>query len=248
MPDLLETSGELPKGTTGKASRSVLPARLVEGYEAFLGGRFSREQDRFRHLAEAGQNPRIMMIACCDSRVSPEVIFDAGPGEIFVLRNVANLVPPYAPNDDLHGTSAALEYAVMALEVEHIVVMGHARCGGVRAYVDAARDPTQKPLSPGDFIGKWMSLIEPATATIGPAEGPLEPYAERLALASIVQGLANLRSFPTIAAREQSGKLALHGAYFGIADGMLLALDEASGTFEPVAVEAHRAAYSVPRF
>jgi len=248
MPDLLETSAEMPRGDSGASPRPFLPERLVSGYEAFLGGRFAREQDRFRHLAEVGQTPRIMMIACCDSRVSPEVIFDAGPGEIFVVRNVANLVPPYAPNDDLHGTSAALEYAVLALEVEHIVLMGHARCGGVRAYVDAIRNPNQRPLSPGDFIGKWMSLIEPAVARTGPDDGPIEPYAEGLALASIVQGLANLRSFPTIATREQSGKLALHGAYFGIADGMLLALDEAKGTFEPVAAAAHRAAFAAPRF
>ncbi len=248
MPELLEHSGEMPQGDAGKPRRSVLPARLVSGYEAFLGGHFTREHERFRHLAEVGQSPRIMMIACCDSRVSPEVIFDAGPGEIFVVRNVANLVPPYAPNDDLHGTSAALEYAVLALAVEHIVLMGHARCGGVRAYVDAARDPGQKPLSPGDFIGKWMSLIEPAAARIGLAEGPLEPCAERLALASIVQGLANLRSFPAIAMREQNGELALHGAYFSIADGMLLALDEAAGTFEPVAGAAHAQAFAAPRF
>lgn len=248
MPDLLETSAEMPQGNSGASRRPFLPERLVSGYEAFLGGRFSREQDRFRHLAEAGQSPRIMMIACCDSRVSPEVIFDARPGEIFVLRNVANLVPPYAPNDDLHGTSAALEYAVLALEVDHIVLMGHARCGGVRAYVDAARNPSQRPLSPGDFIAKWISLIEPAAARVGRAEEPVEPYVERLALASIVQGLANLRSFPSIAAREQCGKLALHGAYFSIADGMLLALDEAKGTFEPVAAAAHREAFTEPRF
>lgn len=248
MPDLLETSGELPQGDTGKAGRPVLPARLVAGYEAFLGGRFAREQGRFRHLAEVGQNPRSMMIACCDSRVSPEVIFDAGPGEIFVLRNVANLVPPYTPNDDLHGTSAALEFAVMALKVEHIVVMGHARCGGVRAYAEADLDPYRRPLSAGDFIGKWMNLIEPAAAKIGPAEEPIEDYTERLSKASIIQGLANLRSFPSIATLEKRGLLSLHGAYFGIGDGKLLALDEASGTFEPVAVEAHRAAFTAPRF
>jgi carbonic anhydrase len=248
MPDLLQHSGEMPQGKAEAARGSMLPERLVSGYEAFLAGRFSREQDRFRHLAEAGQSPRIMMIACCDSRVSPEVIFDVGPGEVFVVRNVANLVPPYAPSDGLHGTSAALEYAVMALRVEHIVLLGHAQCGGVRAYAAADLDPYQGPLSPGDFIGKWMSLIEPAAARVGRAEEPLEPYIERLALASIVQGLANLRSFPSIVTLEQRGMLALHGAYFGIADGKLLALDEAKGTFEPVAEQAHREALTEPRF
>jgi carbonic anhydrase len=215
----------MPQAEAASRATSKLPERLVSGYEAFLGGRFAREQDRFRHLAEEGQSPRIMMVACCDSRVSPEVIFDVGPGEIFVVRNVANLVPPYAPNDDLHGTSAAL-----------------------RAYAQAELDPDQKPLSPGDFIGKWISLIGPAAAKVGRAEPPLEHYIERLALASIIQGLANLRSFPSIATLEQRGKLTLHGAYFSIVDGVLLALDEATGAFAPVAEQAHRAAFAEPRF
>ncbi|WP_174511590.1 carbonic anhydrase [Methylocella tundrae] len=229
-------------------ARPLLPDRLVSGYEAFLGGRFAREQDRFHHLAEKGQNPRILLIGCCDSRVSPEVIFDAGPGEIFVARNVANLVPPYSPNDDLHGTSAALEYAVLGLRVEHIVILGHARCGGVRAYAEADFDPYQKPLSAGDFIGKWISLIAPAAAKIGPAAEPLDEYSERLALASIIQGLANLRTFPAIATLEKRGLLTLHGAYFGILEGKLLALDEAAGKFLPVSQDAHAAALSEPRF
>ena len=125
-------------------------------------------------MAEAGQNPRIMLIGCCDSRVSPEVIFDAKPGELFVVRNIANLVPPYGPNDDLHGTSAALEFGVMGLGVEHVVLMGHASCGGVRAFVRNESKADHEPLSPGDFIGKWISLISAAAARIGPADAPLE--------------------------------------------------------------------------
>lgn len=242
MPDL-----KLPHSDV-TPSRPLLPDRLVSGYEAFLGGQFAREHDRFRHLAETGQNPRIMLIGCCDSRVSPEVIFDAGPGEIFVVRNVANLVPPYAPNDDLHGTSAALEYAVLGLHVEHIVVLGHARCGGVRAYAESTLDPYQKPLSPGDFIGKWMSLIEAAAAVVGPAVEPLEDYIERLAWASIIQALANIRSFPSVAMLEKRGELNLHGAYFSISDGRLLALDQATGRFEPVASQAHEIGFAEPRF
>jgi len=178
----------------------------------------------------------VLLIGCADSRVSPEIIFDSGPGELFVVRNVANLVPPYMPNDDLHGTSAALEFGVLALEVEHIVVMGHAHCGGVKAYAQSAADPNHAPLSPGDFIGKWITLIEPAAQKLGPcaAEEPLADYSERLAKASVIQGLANLRSFPYIASRETEGKLKLHGAYFGIAEGVLLALDETTGAFLPV--------------
>jgi carbonic anhydrase len=217
----------------GSAGRDFLPNELVSGYEAFRGGRFIGEQERFRKLAERGQKPRVMLIGCADSRVSPEAIFDAGPGEIFVVRNVANLVPPYMPNDDLHGTSAALEFGVMDLTVEHIVVMGHAHCGGVKAYAQSAADPNHAPLSPGDFIGKWITLIEPAAHKLGPcpAGEPLADYSERLAKASVIQGLANLRSFPHIAAREAEGKLKLHGTYFGIAEGILLALDEATGEF-----------------
>lgn len=212
----------------------LLPERLISGYEAFVCGRFARERDRFRHLALAGQTPRIMLIGCCDSRVSPEVIFDAAPGELFVVRNIANLVPPYRPNEDLHGTSAALEFAVMDLGVEHIVVMGHAGCGGVRAFARGDAATGYPPLSPGDFIGKWISLIGPAAAKVGPGAAS-EEYIERLTLASIIQGLANLRSFPWIAAREQQGKLALHGAYFGIASGTLLAFAEQTGRFVPIA-------------
>jgi carbonic anhydrase len=223
---------------------ALLPERLVSGYEAFLGGRFRREQSHFHHLAKVGQTPRIMLIGCCDSRVSPEVIFDAEPGELFVLRNIANLVPPYGLNDDLHGTSAALEFGVMGLEVQHIVVMGHAGCGGVGAFARGEANAGYQPLSPGDFIGKWIRLINPAAARIAPAGAPPDDYIERLALASIVQGLANLRTFPWIAEREQQGKLGLHGAYFGISGGILLAFDEVSGRFEPVAAGAHRAAFA----
>ena len=118
-----------------------------------------RERERFEELAWSGQKPEIMIIGCCESRVSPEVIFDARPGELFVVRNVANLVPPFETGGLYHGTSAALEFAVQALRVKHIVVLGHGRCGGVRAWVDDS-----EPLSPGDFIGKWMTLIEPAAA------------------------------------------------------------------------------------
>ena len=150
------------------------PPRLLTGYRSFLSGRFVSEQQRFRDLAQAGQKPSVMLIGCCDSRVSPEVIFDASPGEIFVVRNVANLMPPYAPNDDLHGTSAALEFGVMGLRVEHIVVMGHAQCGGIRAYAQNDADPYSRPLSPGDFIGKWMTLIEPAAKRVGPMAEPFD--------------------------------------------------------------------------
>src|SRR3979490_3383481 len=130
------------------------PQQLLEGYRTFTAQRLPTEQTRYRDLSERGQSPAVMVIGCCDSRVSPEVIFDAGPGELFVVRNVANLVPVYQPDGGAHGVSAALEYAVRALHVKHIVVLGHAQCGGIRAFLD-----NNAPLSPGDFTGRWMSMF-----------------------------------------------------------------------------------------
>jgi carbonic anhydrase len=207
------------------------PDRLTEGYRSFLDDRFARERDRYEELAESGQTPKIMLIGCCDSRVSPEVIFDARPGEMFVVRNVANLVPPFSPDDQLHGTSAALEYAVQALKVEHIVVLGHGRCGGIRAFADDA----QGPLSSGDFIGKWITLISPAAERTGGRgrQETLDTYVERLALSSIQQSLANLRTFPCVQILESKGRLHLHGAYFAVATGVLMLLDPQTGQFVP---------------
>ena len=210
----------------------MFPERLVDGYRAFLGERFPQERSRFAALAEAGQRPEVMVIGCCDSRVSPEVIFDASPGELFVVRNVANLVPPYAPDGDYHGTSAALEFAVQALRVKHVVVLGHARCGGIQAFAEGAA-----PLSTGDFIGKWMTMIAPAAERLGPRDGNGEDYLGRLERAAIEQSLKNLMTFPYVAERVASGDLALHGAYFGVATGVLLVRDPQDGTFVPAVAD-----------
>lgn len=207
------------------------PARLADGYAAFLDQRFPRERERYQQQAE-GQTPEVMVIGCCDSRVSPEVIFDAGPGELFVARNVANLVPPFSPDGGLHGASAALEYAVQALRVKHIVVLGHARCGGIRAFADDRIGP----LSPGDFIGQWITLLNPAATRAGgrAAGEDLAPYIERLALAGVEQSLINLRTFPCVQALEAKGRLALHGCYFDVATGILMRLDPETRAFRPV--------------
>ncbi|WP_026379644.1 carbonic anhydrase [Afifella pfennigii] len=203
------------------------PVRLLEGYSAFCQGRLPTEQSRYRELAEVGQKPEIMVIGCCDSRVSPEVIFDAGPGELFVVRNVANLVPPFSPSVSQHGVSAAIEFAVQALSVRHIVVLGHARCGGIRAFAEQER-----PLSPGDFIGKWMSLIAPAADRLeGRSELPREEYLARLEQASILQTLQNLRTFPFVRTREEAGELFLHAAYFDVATGRLAVCEKEEGAF-----------------
>jgi len=217
----------------------MFPERLTEGYRAFLDDRFPREQTRYEELARTGQKPEIMIIGCCDSRVSPEVIFDANPGEMFVVRNVAALVPPYEPENDQqgthHGTSAALEFAVQALKVQHIVVLGHGRCGGVRAFADDATEP----LSPGDFIGKWIRLMAPAAERTGGRgiHETLTVYVERLALASIETSIANLRTFPCVRILEEKGRLHLHGAYFDVSTGVLMVLDRETGRFTPAVAQ-----------
>jgi carbonic anhydrase len=210
----------------------LFPQRLTAGYRSFLGERLPRERSRYAALAETGQRPEIMIIGCCDSRVSPEVIFDASPGEMFVVRNVANLVPPYAPDSNYHGTSAALEFAVQALKVKHIVVLGHAHCGGIGAFVN---EPA--PLSPGDFIGKWMTMIAPAAERLGAPGRDMADYLVRLERAAIEQSLTNLMTFPYVRQRVEAGELDLHGAYFGVATGVLLLRDPSDGSFVP-AVDA----------
>ena len=220
------------------------PDRLVEGYTAFLGGRLIEEQSRYRELAESGQSPEIMVIGCCDSRVSPEVIFDARPGELFVVRNVANIVPPYAPDGQAHGVSAALEFGVAALKIRHIVVLGHAQCGGVRAFYE-----DDEPLSPGDFIGKWMKLMAPAMDRIGPrgAESPGD-YLRRLEQANVVNSLENLMTFPRLAKMIERGDVSIHGAYFGVATGSLYVCDRGSQDFRAVAKAEHTQALNAIRF
>jgi len=197
------------------------PKNLLRGYQNFRAGAYKSMQDRYSQLAQKGQSPKVLMVACCDSRAAPETIFDANPGEIFVIRNVANLVPPHKPDEECHSTSAALEFAITALKVEHIVIMGHGRCGGIAASL------APETIKDSDFIGKWIELLEPP-AQIANAETSLND-AERQTLAervSVAQSLENLRSFPIIATAEKAGQLALHGAWFDIQDGELWLLDQ----------------------
>ena len=209
----------------------TLPDQLLDGYRAFRGGRLLSEQERYRELAETGQSPEVMVIGCCDSRVSPETIFNARPGELFVVRNVANLVPPYTPDGAQRAVSAALEFAVQALKVKHIVVLGHERCGGIKAYTEPGA-----PLSPGDFIGKWMALIAPAADAVGPETRfqSRDAYLSHLEQVSIVKTLDNLMTFPCVRILVERGRLTLHGAYFGVATGQLSVLDAKTGTFNAV--------------
>lgn len=208
---------------------SHLPEHLLNGYRNFMAGRYQAETERYRTLARDGQAPETMVIACCDSRSAPEVIFDSGPGELFVVRNVANLVPPYEPDGEFHSTSAALEFAVQALKVKTILVMGHGRCGGIKA----ALNPASEPLSPGDFIGKWMSLLGPAAESV--SGNPMFTSAERqtaLERISIRYSIANLRTFPCVKILEAKGRLTLAGAWFDISTGELWVMDRDTGDFQ----------------
>jgi carbonic anhydrase len=206
------------------------PPHLLEGYRTFTSQRLPTEQSRYRELSERGQTPAVMVIGCCDSRVSPEVIFDAGPGELFVMRNIANLVPVYQPDGGAHGVSAALEYAVNVLRVKHIVVLGHAQCGGIRAFIDDI-----EPLSPGDFIGRWMAMfIKPGEQVAQRGHESKQDFTTRIEKAAVFRSLENLMTFPFVSALVESGELHLHGAYFGVAEGSLSVLDAAAKEFRSV--------------
>jgi carbonic anhydrase len=206
------------------------PKRLIDGYHAFLDTRLPIERERYHRLAETGQQPETMVIGCCDSRVSPEVIFDAHPGELFVVRNVANLVPPYSPTGFTHGVSAALEFAVQVLKVKHIIVLGHTHCGGIRAFVEHGNRPNR-----GDFIDDWMSLIAPAAETAGERDVPTRAdYLHRLEQASILATLGNLMTFPWISSLAAQGQLHLIGACFDVGTGVLAVHDPDSAAFKPV--------------
>jgi len=207
-------------------------AELVDGYRRFLKSRYSEQAEVYRSLAETGQSPSTMVIACCDSRVDPATIFNSGPGQLFVLRNVANLVPPYEARADHHGTGAALEFAVGGLQVSNILVMGHGRCGGVQAYLQGVYErPAQS-----SFIDRWMKLLDPAWDKVSGEAANFSPETQLRTLehASVRNSIENLKTFPFVQERVAQGSLLLHGAYFDISDGKLMSLDPQSGRFEPV--------------
>jgi carbonic anhydrase len=199
---------------------------LVEGYRRFRTEQYAAQRRRWETLA-AGQEPPVMVIGCCDSRVDPATIFDTVPGQAFILRNVANLVPPYEQGGGLHGASAAIEFAVLGLKVRHIVVLGHGACGGVAAALSGADLG-----APGEsFIDSWVAILGEARERV--IASGCDDCQKALELESVRVSLANLRTFPWLREREEQGLLKLHGAYFAIADGVLHLLDESSGEFAP---------------
>lgn len=204
--------------------------RLIEGFRRWRDTYFDQNRSLFQALVQNGQTPKVLLIGCCDSRVDPGQIFGAGPGEMFVLRNVANLIPPYAPDQGHHGTSAAVEFAVRGLEVEHIVVLGHARCGGVQSLIEGGGSEAGF-----DFIQGWMSIARAArdralALTLSSGQ-PIEAAQRMCEQETVAISLSNLMTFPWIRERVEAGRTMLHGWWFDLDNGELFRLDPLTNTF-----------------
>lgn len=206
---------------------------FIAGFRRFQRRYFLSDRALFERLARQGQAPRVMVVACSDSRVDPAIVTDCDPGDLFVVRNVANLVPPYEVGGGYHGTSAALEFAVRCLRVEHVIVMGHARCGGIRALLGDIRFED----GAGQFVSPWMSIAEEARREALAAHVGADPQTQATACeqAAIRVSLRNLMSFPFVRRAVDAGRLALHGWYFDLEHGALLRCTGATGAFESAA-------------
>lgn len=204
--------------------------KLVSGYKRFLNADYQDYKGRYQSLADNGQAPKIMVIACSDSRVNPDLIFNTAPGDIFVVRNVANLVPPYEPDDKHHSTSAAIEFAVKALKVDHIVIMGHSLCGGVNACCEAVNGNAVD----GEFIPRWTSLLHDCAREVKARGVAAEEFSGAVEKAAVRASIDNLRSFPFVVEAMNERALALHGIYFDVRNAQLYALDRSANEFVPV--------------
>ncbi|MBT7642012.1 MAG: carbonic anhydrase [Rhodobiaceae bacterium] len=209
----------------------ALPTDLILGYQSWKKDGFERQSSRYLELAEKGQSPSAMVISCCDSRVQATEIFGTGSGEFFLHRNVANLVPPYAPNSDFHGTSAAVEYAVKALKVQHLIVLGHSQCGGVQACYDMCSDGVSAEEVEFEFVGHWLEMLRPAFERIEAQEG--NTRIAEMGQKGVLGSLENLMLFPFVAEAVAAKKLSLHGAWHDIGSGNLFAYNPDSQIFEP---------------
>lgn len=206
-----------------------IPQNLVEGFRRFRERHFERNDNLYQHLVKEGQTPKTLVISCCDSRVDPALVLDCAPGDLFVIRNVANLVPPSEDRAGHHGTTAAIEYAIRILAVEHIIVLGHAHCGGINTLVK-----TGGVSNPDSYMADWMCLAESARASVM-AEMPDAPLEEKLHACeqrAILVSLKNLMTFSWVRERVEGGTLTLHGWYFDIEHGQLLRFNPAADRFE----------------
>ena len=211
---------------------SSFPDNLADRFRRFKQRHFLPNAEQYEELATYGQTPEAMIISCSDSRVDPETIFGAMPGELFVVRNVANLVPPYETGGKFHGVSAAIEFAALNLRIKNLIVMGHSGCGGVKA----ALDQSAAIQTESQFISRWMSMLDDARLSVL-ASHQTRPHAEKqraLEKEGVKTAIKNLRTFPFISQLEDKGRLALHGAYFDIATGTLSVLNHSRNEFFPL--------------
>jgi carbonic anhydrase len=211
---------------------SSFPEILTDRFRRFKHRHFVPNADHYEELATYGQDPQVMIISCSDSRVDPETIFTAMPGELFVVRNVAALVPPYETGGKYHGVSTAIEFAVMNLRVKHLIVMGHSGCGGVKA----ALDQNAAIQTEAQFISRWMSMLDDARLRVVSAH-QMAPTAEKLKLLemeAVKTSIKNLRTFPFVRDIEDKGRMDLHGCHFDIATGTLSVLNHSRGEFFPL--------------
>lgn len=212
----------------GRTLSVITLERLRDGYSRYRTHWFPDYEPLFKQLAEEGQHPKALVVSCCDSRVNPALVFDQDPGDLFVVRNVANVIPPYAPDPGCHGTSAAVEFAVTVLEVADIIVLGHAKCGGIQALIDMA---SGKRL-PGEFLKPWISIAEPALQLAESKGESDQEHTVRAELGVVRLSLDNLATFPWVAERMKRGRLELHGFYFDVHDGSVKWLNPETDSFE----------------
>ncbi len=209
-----------------------LPAYLVSRYHGWKATTYSENASWYRRLAEDGQHPRAMVISCCDSRVHVTSIFGADHGEFFIHRNIANLVPPFNPDGEYHGTSAAVEYAVTALKVAHVIVMGHSSCGGVKGCYDMCSGAAPELEEKSSFVGRWMDILRPGYARL--PEGEEDMRRSALEKEAILISLENLMTFPFVESAVKDGMLSLHGVWNHIGEGALEVYDSTQKSFAPV--------------
>ena len=208
-----------------------LPSYLIKRYHGWKATTFAENKSWYSRLAEEGQRPRAMVISCCDSRVHVTSIFGAETGEFFIHRNIANMVPPYEPNSDHHGTSAAIEYAVTGLHVSNIIVMGHSICGGVKACHDMCSGLAPELEETASFVGRWMDILRPGFERLKERGVEGDAFLGALEREGVLVALENLMSFPFVKERVESGELSLHGLWNNIATGELENYDPESGKF-----------------
>lgn len=214
-----------------------LPNYLVQRYQGWKATSFAENQAWYRRLASEGQHPRAMVISCCDSRVHVTSIFGADQGEFFIHRNIANLVPPYEPDGNQHGTSAAVEFAVTALKVAHVVVMGHSNCGGVQGCLDMCSGKAPELEEKSSFVGRWMDLLRPGYERVKES-GDYETQRKALEKEAVLVSLENLMTFPFVASAVQAGDLSLHGLWHDIGEGGVEQYLADKNAFVPIAGRA----------